>query len=347
MRSLETRRAGWGIALGLAAAAAMLTKYWSMFLLAAILLALIFDRRRDAYLRSPAPWLGALVFLCLTLPHLFWLIENNFPPLNWLGERRTAASLLDFVRSLSEYSFGTLGYAAPAIVLVALIVRPSGEAVRDSWFVMAPSRQPATLLFWTPLLLPILVAILKHTNLLSVWNEPSVALLPVMMLASPLIKVSRQAAVRIAACAVGYTLLALMASPVVALVLLEHGVENDAAYAKLLAAAVERQWRETTDKPLAVVGGRFLVVNPVAFYLRDKPTTYSDFYDYLSPWASARVIHGVAIVCVPNDDFCNGVLNRQLTAYPNGQRGEVTLTPHWLGFAGAPKRFVIATVPPQ
>jgi 4-amino-4-deoxy-L-arabinose transferase-like glycosyltransferase len=348
MRSLETRRAGWGVVLGIAAAAAMLTKYWSFFLLAAIFLALIFDHRRNAYLRSPAPWSGAAVFLGLTLPHLFWLIENHFPPLNWIGERRTADSLFDFLRSLNEYSLGTIGYVAPAIVLVALIIRPSGRAVRDSWFVMESTRRPATVLFWTPLLLPIAVAVVKHTNLLSVWNEPSVALLPVMMLASPLIKVSRQAAAWIAACAVSYTVLALIASPFVAYVLLERGVENNAAYARLLAAATEELWLATTDKPLALVGGRFLLVNPVTFYMPDKPASFSDFYPYLSPWATPkRVARGMAIVCEPKDDFCLGAMNGYLGANPSGRRGEVTLTPHWLGFAGAPKRFIIATMPPR
>lgn len=348
MRSLETRRAGWGIIMGLAAAAAMLTKYWSIFLLAAMFLALICDRRRNGYLRSPAPWVGAAVFLCLTLPHLFWLIENHFPPLNWLGERRTAKSLFDFARSLNEYSLGTIGYVAPAILLVAVFVRPSVKAVRDSWFVMEASRRPVTLLFWTPLLLPIAVAVARHTTLLSVWNEPSVVLLPVMMLASPLVDVSRPAAARIAACAIAYTLLALIASPLVAFVKLERGVENNAAYTKLLAAATERQWRDTSDKPLSLVGGRFLLANPVAFYMPDKPSSFSDFYDYLSPWATPeRIARGMAIVCEPNDDFCLGAANGYLAANPGGRRSDVTLTRHWLGFAGQPKRFVIATVPPR
>jgi len=70
MRSLETRRSGWAAVLGLAAAAAMLVKYWSIFLLAAMALAVLFDRRRDAFLRSRALWVSAAVFLVLTVPHL-------------------------------------------------------------------------------------------------------------------------------------------------------------------------------------------------------------------------------------------------------------------------------------
>ncbi len=349
MRSLETRRGGWAVVLGVAAAAAMLVKYWSIFLLAAMALAVLFDRRRDAYLRSRALWVSAAVFLVLTVPHLIWLVDNLFPPLNWIGARRTAASVFDFFRALSEYSFGTIGYAAPAVILVALVIRPSGNAVRDSWFVMEPARRPATLLFWTPLLLPIAVAVIKHTNLLSLWNEPSLNLLPVMMLASPLVAVPRLAVTRIAACAAAYTTIALAVSPLAALILLKHGVENDAAYSQLVAAATERQWRETTTAPLGLVGGRFALANSAAFYMADRPSSFADFSNYLSPWATPARIdrQGLAIVCDTDDGWCADRMTEFLAANPGGRRAEITLTPHWLGFAGEPRRFVIATIPPR
>src|ERR1700683_953686 len=63
MHSLETRRAGWAALTGLAAAAAMMTKYWSAFLLVALALTTLLDRRRAAYWRSSAPWLTAGVFI--------------------------------------------------------------------------------------------------------------------------------------------------------------------------------------------------------------------------------------------------------------------------------------------
>ena len=49
MRSLDTRHPGWAVLTGLAGAAALLTKYWSVFLIAGIALAALFDRRRNAY----------------------------------------------------------------------------------------------------------------------------------------------------------------------------------------------------------------------------------------------------------------------------------------------------------
>ena len=57
IRSLDTRKAGWAILCGAAAAAAMLTKYWSVFLFLAMGITVLADPRIKAYFRSPAPYL--------------------------------------------------------------------------------------------------------------------------------------------------------------------------------------------------------------------------------------------------------------------------------------------------
>ncbi len=348
MRSLETRRSGWAVLTGLVAAAAILTKYWSGLLLAALAFTALADYRRNAYLRSPAPWITAFVFILAVLPHAIWLVVEKFPPITWVATRRLASSSADFVRSLAEYAFGTIGYGAVAIILVALLVRPSGAAVRDSWFATEPPRRPATVLFWTPLALPILAALALRTNLLSLWNAPAYNLLPVMMLASPLVVVSRTAVIRLAAIVTAVTLIALAAAPFIALTTLKRGVENNAEYAKLAAAATERAWQETTDAPLRLVAGPFTLVSSAAFYMADRPSTYADFSHYLSPWVNdARIAHeGIAILCPAQDTACLDGMNALTAAGPSGRR-YVTLQRHWLGFTGAAARFVIAAVPPR
>jgi hypothetical protein len=104
IRSIETRKAGWAALTGLAAAAAMLTKYWSGFLLVALALTALADRRRLTYLRSSAPWLTALVFIAAMLPHAIWLVREDFPPLAWVTSRRVAASGDEFLHSLGAIS---------------------------------------------------------------------------------------------------------------------------------------------------------------------------------------------------------------------------------------------------
>ncbi len=349
MRSLDGRRAGWAVLTGLAAAAAMLTKYWSGFLLVALAFTTLVDRRRNAYWRSPAPWISAAAFLLAVLPHVIWLIVEDFPPLRWIETRRLAHSSGDFLNSLSEYTLGTIGYGAVAIILVALLIRPSGVAVRDSWFATEPTRRPATALFWTPLVLSIVVALALRADLLSLWNAPAYNLLPVMMLASPLVTVSRIAVMRLAAIVTVITLTAVVASPIVALAKLKAGVENDAEYTSLAAAAAESEWRQTTNAPLRLVAGPFTLVSAAAFYMKDRPSTYADFSPYLSPWVDdARIAReGIAIICPAQDAGCLANMKTLTAAGPPGQHEDVTLQRHWLGFTGTPARFVIATVPPR
>ena len=163
LRSLDARHLGWAALAGAAAAAAMMTKYWSAFLLVAMALTVLADRRRAAYFRAAAPWVTALVFMLAVLPHLIWLVHENFPPLTWIETRRSASTVQDFLRSLAVFTGGTIGYASLSVILVAILVHPSLAAVRDSWFPREPARRSATILFWTPLLLPIPVALATRT----------------------------------------------------------------------------------------------------------------------------------------------------------------------------------------
>ena len=78
LQSLETRRALPAALAGLAAAAAMLAKYWSVYLLLGLALAALTDPRRRDYFRSPAPWITIAAGTAALAPHLVWLYLNEF-----------------------------------------------------------------------------------------------------------------------------------------------------------------------------------------------------------------------------------------------------------------------------
>src|SRR5207253_2612919 len=132
------------------------------------LAALVHPTRRD-YFRSPAPWVSAGIFLLALAPHVVWLVHENFPPLTWVATRRIATSFGDTLGSMAEAFGGTLAYAAAAIALVLFFVRPKPAALADGFF-PRDERRTATILFWIPLLLPIVPALIKNINLLSLWN---------------------------------------------------------------------------------------------------------------------------------------------------------------------------------
>jgi hypothetical protein len=306
------------------------------------------DRRRNAYFRSAAPWLGAALFILALEPHVVWLVWEGFQPLVYIALKRAAASAEGWWRSLGEFTGGALVYAGPALLLGYGLGRHSLAAIRDCWWPRERDRRTAAIIFWCPLLLPIPAAALSKSVLLSLWNFPAFNLLPVMLLGSPLVVVTRDALVRGATVVIAFTSLALLASPIVAVAKLEWGVENYAAYGRLVAAEMEREWRQVTDKPLRLIAGPFYLANTVAFYVGDRPTTYADFSSFLSPWVDARRItrQGIAIVCPAADVRCLRALDRIVTQGQPGRREDVELRRYWLGFAGPPQRFVIAVVPP-
>ncbi|MBI4365831.1 MAG: glycosyltransferase family 39 protein, partial [Deltaproteobacteria bacterium] len=334
---------------GAAAAAAMLTKYWSVFLLVAIVIAAFCDRRRGAYLRSAAPWVTVLVGAVLIAPHVLWLVQEDFPPLRWVATRRASANLMDWLRSLSAYSFGTMGYSAVAVGAYVLLLRPSLAAWRDILLPRDAARRMAAIIFWLPLLVPIAGAAVTRSNLVSLWNTESLALLPVVLLSSALITVSREVAARIAGFAIIVSVLALVASPIVAVAKLNSGVENDASYVPAATAAVEREWELTTDRPIEILAGPFGLTSSIAFTLKDRPSTFADFSLYLSPWVDAQALlrKGLAVICPSRDTSCLKNMDRLAQNRPQARRVEVELTPRWFGLAGAADRFVIAIMPPR
>jgi len=225
-------------------------------------------------------------------------------------------------------------------------VRPSWRALADG-FAPRDARKSAAILFWTPLALPALPSFAKNIILLSLWNTPSLNLLPVMLLGSPRVTLTRAALLRIAGAAVAVALLSAAASPIVAYVILKRGVENDAAYARLVMQATEREWHGVTDKPLKMIAGPFVLVSTAAFYGTDKPSTFADFSSYLSPWATdARIAReGLAVMVAVDSPWFDFTMKQiaRLGAKPT----EVSLTRRWLWFDNAPRRFVIAVVPPR
>ena len=100
LRSYATRSTLYAALAGVGAAAAMLGKYWSVFLIAGLVAAALIDSRRAAYFRSAAPWITVAVGLIVIAPHLVWLYQHHFEPFirhpdDRHGDVQVAAGLLE------------------------------------------------------------------------------------------------------------------------------------------------------------------------------------------------------------------------------------------------------------
>jgi len=344
LRSFETRSALWAALAGAAAAAAMMGKYWSVFLLAGLGIAALADPRRAIYFRSAAPWVTIAVGAILFAPHIAWLVAQDFAPFTYavVAHQSTLAS-----SALSGLGFllGVAGYLAAPVAISLIVTRPSFEGVADTIWPSGLERRFAPIAFVAPLILPAFAAMFAKVEIVSLWAMSAMTLLPIVLLSSPLVTAPRRATEWLLAAAVVFPMLVVIASPFIAIWIHREGVPNYATHYRLLAQAIDKTWHGSVNAPLRFIGSYTNIVNGVSFYSADKPSTLDIVDPPSTPWSDETSVKraGIALVCPEPEPVCMHFLNQRAGDLP---RHAVTLSrKHW-GVADRPVRYIIVVVPP-
>jgi hypothetical protein len=341
-------RVGFAALAGVAAAGAMLTKYWSVILLAALAIGAASGPRRKLYFGSAAPFVTVVAGALALSPHVVWLYLHGFGTFGYALESHPGTVLEAFVSGLG-YAAGALGYAVVPILLTAIAARPTLADVSDMLSPGDPSRRLAVIVFILPLVLPALMAVVTAEKVVSLWAIGGMTLLPVVLLSSPRIVIPRVAAIRILAIAVAFPVLAVLAAPIVAVVTHLNGIPNYGTQYSLVAEAAAKVWRETTRKPLRLIGSYDNVLNGTAFYFPDRPSTFEIVTPALTPWTDeARIARqGLLLYCPAAENRCMEALNRRAAAAPMSRRVEADISRTFLGIPGPVTRYAIVAIPPQ
>jgi hypothetical protein len=348
VRSFQTRSILWSVAAGVFAGLVVLAKYWSFFLLLGLASAALADSQRLSYLKSWSPWIITIVSFALFLPHIVWLEANHYPTFI-AAQNRLANSSAETAWCLWGYLYSSIVYVAGPLLAVALLAKPSRSALIDTLFPHDRERRFAAVMFWVPLLAAIPFAIFMQVRLTSLWTMSALSLFGVVLLSSPLVHFTRESAAVVAAITIIVSIAALLASPLVAIEKLHGGVENHAAYTRAVAKEVQKQWEQTTTQPLHIVGSVFSMASSVAFYLKKKALPVVFDAPTRPPWDTPETIDqfGAAMICPSANVACQSTVTRIASGRPIARHAEVTIQPHWLGFSGDPRGFVIDIVLPQ
>jgi 4-amino-4-deoxy-L-arabinose transferase-like glycosyltransferase len=344
--SFATRRASWAALAGFTAGASMLGKYWSIFLLAGLGLAALFDPRRGAYFRSLAPWLTIAAGAAVIAPHLIFIATHGYTTVDFAFTSHATTFAHAAAGSL-YFLLSVVGYIAVPIVLGALATMPSVAAIKDMLWPATSERRQVMIAFVAPLLLAALVAIPARADLDPLWSISAMTLLPVVLFSSPLLAIKRAAAVAVLALAIIVPLLMVVASPVIALVIHRQGVPNYASHYRLIAQAIEQAWHRQTDKPLRIVGGNRPVVDGSNFYFAEPPATFVVTEPARTPWVDqARIAReGIAIVCPRLEPACLKELDAYVARF-DGKTEDVTVARQFFGTVDTPLEYRIAIIPP-
>jgi len=349
LRSYEERSIPYAALAGLAAGLSMLGKYWSVVLLIGLGIAALYDRRRNEYFRSAAPWVTAIVGLLTLSPHLAGLYWQDAGPIGFAFTKYAAPSYFVSLWSVIGYTAGMAGYAAPAIVIAVLMLRPSREAVVDTLWPDDSVRRTLMVAFVAPFVVALVVTVAFKVKIVSIWGMAGLALLPVLMLSSPRLTVERTPSLRILAFAICFPVILTLLAPLIALINQRYMGEHYEGQHRLVGQALEKAWRETTDRPLRLIGGQLDLVYSAAFYMPGPPSIFLIDSPKQSPWADdARIAReGIAIVCPMDRPRCLDAMQRYVAASPSAKQSEVALVRRYLGTPGATHRYRIAIIPPR
>ena len=133
LHAFEKRTARSGLWLGLAAALALMTKYWVLTMIGAIGIAALIHPDRLQFLRSPAPWVAIVTLVVAMIPHLLWLWQVDFVPLTYAGDVYGA---VEPRRRASQLVLGYIGHNL-ALLLVPVALAVVALAWLPRWWALA------------------------------------------------------------------------------------------------------------------------------------------------------------------------------------------------------------------
>ena len=360
LNAWEKRDLRSGIWLGLAAALAVLTKYWALTMIGAAGLAALIHPDRLRFLRSPAPWVAFAAAFAGMLPHLWWLKQANFLPLIYAEDvygGRTFGVTLGLVAGYFAHNIGLL-LVPVAFAAIALawklqwwksirskgVVREFMDSVKRPW-----RRGPNSGVFpsqarhiWLIQIIvgvaPPLAALAFGIYMKTDWGIPLFFLVPLALVAIPALRVTQMALIRLLVIWLIFTLVMLLISPIIAVQTVRRDGDAGAPFAASSEFAMQltEAWRARFNTRWAVVAGATGIADPMTFYSPDHPAPFTP----RELWASGLTSLEEAIrlgfigICDTKDydvQQCEAWMNDTV---PNAERVDITSRRYFHGKAG-------------
>lgn len=339
----QKRNALWGALLGLAAAACTLTIYSGLVGVAAIGLAALIHPDRVRFLRSPTPWVAAVVYLVALTPHIIWLVKWNYPTLQWASS--LAAEPGSLLHTL-EYLGHHFALLAIPVVAGAALLWPWRRAI-DAFARREPGAFLVLVISTVLVFTPPAAALVMGSYLRLDWGNPLFFLVPLTLLVLVPLKVTRRAAARAGIVATAFTLTLLIAAPIYPWVNYRlRPIGGAHAPYHEIAEELTKVWRARFNTPLPIVVGGYEMAAYVVFYSPDHPKMYADFDPALSSWIDypdELKRKGWIGACLPYAPDCLAKLD---ALNPSAEKASVSVTRQIGGVKGETMSYEVRVSPP-
>ena len=350
LRSFETREFKWAAAAGVAAALAMLGKYYSVFLLTGFAFAAIAHPQRRVYFGSRAPWVSMAAGFVALAPHLYWLATTGAQPCTYAVGRHMGKLLnASLVEAVVFVAGAGMLLALPAAIW-ALLARSRlfSFFVRD-FRAMNSGLWLLFLLSIATIVLPAVTAVVLGSSMMVIWSLQGLFLFVILLVCGASYQIERDRIAGLAAFTVGAALLsAMILAPAHAVFRNTHPLHEGRNFYGQVAEELTRQWHAEVGTPLQVVGGDDALAFALAFYSPDHPLYERRLVNPVPRPLPRRSNFetGWVALCFNGDDYCATAMQNIAEHAPRIIRSEIVVQSSLWGLLGASDRFVAFIVPP-
>jgi Dolichyl-phosphate-mannose-protein mannosyltransferase len=347
VKSLETRSWRSSVAFGALAAACMLSKYYSILLLATCFLAALAHPNARRYFTSPAPYIAVAVGALLLSPHIWWAFANDWPPIKYALGKTGYAWASSFEKAAGTAFAGIAINLVPAGILITALRRANPELVAGSWRkLLLPERRWILILASGPTIATILLGMGGYVKISIGFLIPAFFMLPLMIMLAIEATITRSMVAGVARAVAMVFCAALLAAPGVALGSFYLRMKGTVDVSDIAARDAAAIWVETFSAPLRIVGGSEKYSIALPFYAPSSPHEFTHFTLDQAPWITpARIAReGILTICDAADVGCVALADR--TAHAGTQRFPVTISETLAGIKGPEVPLLYIMTPP-
>jgi len=357
VRSMETRRLAYGVFFGALAAIAILSKYFSLLLLASCFASSLLHPNIRRYYLSWAPYCAVGVCALLIAPHVWWAVGHGLQTVGY------ASSKLDFPRDvvlqklglavLNSLAFWCLPMLA---MLIAFRSQTFGILRRGCSGLATRNHVWIGVLAFGPFVLTLLSGLLFNAKISSNFMIPVFFMAPIAIFAAAGATITTARLAVFTRFMAGLMSISLLVSPIVAYISFIDQADRVMEPRRELAEEATRLWHAAYGTPLPIVAGTSAYGHSISFYSADAPSHFilntetpapsmQLRHDY-SPWITpARIAReGLLIGCLADDVGCIAAARAISTI--KTRHLALTLARSFLGRPGRAFAFELFMIPP-
>ena len=272
--------------LGIAIGVALWAKYFVVVLAVPFALFLLFDKDARKSLRTPGPWVAAVIALAIMVPHLVWLVQNDFLPFAYASARAAPSrGLIDHVLHPVTFAIGQLAFLLPVLLIAAVLAWPRAKTT-EPVAADAFDRRIVMLLAFGPAVTLLAMAVLSGRGVIAMWGYPLWLFLGLWIVLAVPVAIDRARMTRIV------TTWAAVFAVFAIVFVVSYGVmpRYDHRYRAVfypghtLGEELARRFRAATGRPLTYVISTMWDGGNVGHYAAEQPRVLIDGNPRRAPW---------------------------------------------------------------